>query len=1160
MRIKRLHVPSFGPFTDYEIDLAKGESDFHIIHGPNEAGKSSLLRAIRGLFFGIPERTADNFLHENSRLRIAADLEHLDGSSRYVQRRKGRKDTLLDVDNKALSDGELARYLGVVDEAYFDSMFGMDGASLRAGANELLRGEGKLGEALFSASLGGTPVERVLKGLQDEASDLFSGRARKLIRVGCGAILDHRKKAKEALLKPDEVEQVEREMGRLMKELRELREERSKKTSRKAWLERCRGALPTVGQLDQLRRRLEEMPDMPALPAAFPTEIREARDAWKRADEQEKFLLARIELQEARQSQCELNPEVLARQAEIEAIQSGVGAYRQDREDHANKAIEADQLKARIAVRCVELEISGSTEKLDPYRVTEPGFLAARQAADAHVATVADLQAARERLRVLEGEIEELKGRATSSTDEARLQALEAALRPASPLEARAVGLEARRTKVTELQQKLKSLHRKLSGVPNDFEQVCQLAIPLKSTIDQFRDDDGEARRQRVRLEADQVAKRAEIGKLSGEMERLVRQRDVPTLADLHQARVERDDTWKSVADAWRSNPPKSGSHAGEFLEKAYPGTVVRADEIADRLRLEAETVAQFEEKRLQHEQAERELKAIDEALALAQSSEAALAERWKNTWSGCGFVPMSPKEMSEWRGHWEEFERTWTEWSTSAASVTKDEEEIQAGAANLAEVLGSDESDFLSMLNLARAQVAQFTKAAGAVEESARLLDAKEKLHGRVKSEVAGLEEAESGALARWKTVATERNLPASLAPSNAVELLIARRELIRDHDRWLELKRDRATLLQRAEEFEARVGALAKTLALPSADAEVAESILRQALQKALAQQQRRDGLEEETENAKIERAEVARAVVSARAEFDAQLKKCAVTNDADLDGFLAGLEDRQSCQVKADDLRQVLAGIALGQTVEEFVAMVMAEDAGSLEAELVSLEEELSEMDERFEIVRGDLQREEGKRDEFERANDEAARQAQLADHVAAQVTRDAERFVRLQLAISILRSRIDRFREQNQGPFLERASVWFREITGGTFSGMTTAYDASDNPVIAGVRTGDSSAHGVTVEGMSEGTRDQLFLALRLAGLELHRKEYEPVPMVLDDLLVHFDDRRSANALSALSQLGRGSQVLLFTHHTHLVELARQTLGVSGFHLTELISLR
>ena len=48
MKIIQLNLLAFGHFTDTHIDLSNGEEGFHIIYGPNEAGKSSALRALQG--------------------------------------------------------------------------------------------------------------------------------------------------------------------------------------------------------------------------------------------------------------------------------------------------------------------------------------------------------------------------------------------------------------------------------------------------------------------------------------------------------------------------------------------------------------------------------------------------------------------------------------------------------------------------------------------------------------------------------------------------------------------------------------------------------------------------------------------------------------------------------------------------------------------------------------------------------------------------------------------------------------------------------------------------------------------------------------------------------------------------------------------------------
>src|SRR5262249_134083 len=82
--------------------------------------------------------------------------------------------------------------------------------------------------------------------------------------------------------------------------------------------------------------------------------------------------------------------------------------------------------------------------------------------------------------------------------------------------------------------------------------------------------------------------------------------------------------------------------------------------------------------------------------------------------------------------------------------------------------------------------------------------------------------------------------------------------------------------------------------------------------------------------------------------------------------------------------------------------------------------------------------------------------------------------------------------------------------------------------------------------VGVDGMSDGSHDQLYLALRLATLESWLQSHEPVPFIVDDILLNFDDRRATAALRALAELSRQTQVLFFTHHRPTIDLARAQL--------------
>jgi uncharacterized protein YhaN len=82
-------------------------------------------------------------------------------------------------------------------------------------------------------------------------------------------------------------------------------------------------------------------------------------------------------------------------------------------------------------------------------------------------------------------------------------------------------------------------------------------------------------------------------------------------------------------------------------------------------------------------------------------------------------------------------------------------------------------------------------------------------------------------------------------------------------------------------------------------------------------------------------------------------------------------------------------------------------------------------------------------------------------------------------------------------------------------------------------------------------MSDGTQDQLYLSLRLAALELYLESHEPMPLILDDLLITYDDARAAALLRQLTSTARLTQVIVFTHHRHLRELCEETLGKGQF---------
>jgi uncharacterized protein YhaN len=117
--------------------------------------------------------------------------------------------------------------------------------------------------------------------------------------------------------------------------------------------------------------------------------------------------------------------------------------------------------------------------------------------------------------------------------------------------------------------------------------------------------------------------------------------------------------------------------------------------------------------------------------------------------------------------------------------------------------------------------------------------------------------------------------------------------------------------------------------------------------------------------------------------------------------------------------------------------------------------------------------------------------------LADARAA-----AERYARV-----LLRAGIERFRREQQGPLLHAAGGHLAGLTAGRYARLIADQDAAGRVVLIAERDDGTEC---PVKALSEGTRDQLYLVLRVAAVEAHAARAEPLPFVADDLLVHFDD--------------------------------------------------
>lgn len=1165
MRFERFSIPAFGRFKNLELKFAPAAHDLQVIYGPNEAGKSTLLRAIRGLLFGIDARTQDNFLHDYDALLIGAEVSDGLGHKLSFYRRKGNRKTLLDANKQELPDDALAGYLGVVDASYFSTMFGMGSDELRERGRAVLAGNDKLGEVLFSASMGGTPVERVIASLREEAEKVFRGKAS--VNVSLRPALKEfdalMKASKEAIVKPDDWAKLEAEWSEAQEKKRTLSTTLTTLKTQHEWLTRCQDALPTMAMLDEAETQLNALTDVPSLTTialqqayAAIEQLRVARGDVKRLESDT------VRIKQARDG-CAVRPEILAASAAIEQLHQELGVYKQQRK--ASPALEAEVTALEQALRMgmVEFELSGDVAKIESLRLPKAAEAVFKESAKLLNLTRAKVEASRTKLAEVEAELA-VQEQHLRQLSEQGVESLRAALAETEGVAELLRAVPEAETRLRKEERAVASTHAMLFGAPKDFAATRALIVPGKAVL----------RRYQKELEA--VSEELRIGSLAKaaalDAERaandalaaLQRGRHIPSLDDLMAARAARDEAWRLVLQQL-DTASKGTENTASTARETFREALLQADAIADALHEHAQSVADAERFRHDAMCARRDINAAQSQLDNASVLQAEWQVRWVQEWQTCGIAigtetgARTTAEMEEWREQWLAFGDAFDAAQHSMEQLTQHRERIARAEAllSVAELGLTEEGNKITTLGLnallasARKRVQTADEAAGQRRAALRTVDDLRGKRAAMLAEQSLQDKALADAMSSWTGHCAMLGLPAETSPDAGLELATGRAKLVELAAQCAAKQRALNVMREAITGFETEARTTGDALGVTVASAEALEAALWQALVEARAAQARQD--EFSTQLTAVERSLAAARVAEDDALDSLTIAQqlAFVSEPEQLPAALEAIAKKASLIERAETMHASLRGQARGSNVEEFVTRVRAEEAATLSTRLSECVGEIAESSQQLEAQTEIVRLLDEQKAKYEQAADDAANHRQQAESKAASVINDAARFVRLQLAISLLERQIETFRKANQGPLLKRSGEIFARFTRNSFAGLGVAFEANDEPVLTGLR---SDGKSVRVEGMSEGTRDQLYLALRFAGLERHLTTHTAMPLILDDLFITFDDERAAAILPALAELSQKTQVLLFTHHQHLVELCQRVLpGQCALHV-------
>jgi uncharacterized protein YhaN len=1152
MRLLRLELLRYGHLSDVVLEFPAGPA-LHLVLGANEAGKSTALEAIGDALFGIPERSERAFQHPGPQLGIGFTLAAADGASTAFTRRKGRGDTLRDAAGRAVPDAVLRPFLGRVDRALFERSFGLDGTRLRQGADDLLRSDGELGAGLL-AGVGVPGVNAALARLEEQARALHGdGRGKRRLAAALDVCRKAQQAVSQAIVGSTEWKQAEGKREEATRALERARQEARDLSIENSRLERLRRVRPILAQLDPLREELAGIADAPDLPADAALKLRDMRESARAAQSDEEREASEARRLRAEQDGLVQDPAVLAEDATIDALAARRAIVAKEMLDLSGVQSKVGSLLASVAEAGRELGTEDAPETLCERVPTDAARRRAQRLITERATLVTQERAARDALakaqRRRETAAASLGAAAPPPSSLPLRRAIEAA-RGEGPLERDLLRVEAALARASgEAAIALEALPL-WSG---DAAALAACAVPIEAEVQEVAQRLAEAKAALAGTRADAAALAAEIATLEEEVTHLARGETVPTRDVIAEARAARDRAWRLIRQALAGGATPDAEAGPDMPQDALPETFEalrdRSDRLADLRADDAQRVVDYATKAARRDLLRERLPQTAAALATAEQGWSAAEHTWHALWAPAGLAPQGPAAMAEWRREREEVLRRAR--IEAEARAARDDLVVRRDVARAAlAAFLPDLAHARTLADLLAAAEVALEKAEQLEESHRDLVKALAQEDNRLpelNADLRGVADRLAALRPDWARAAASLAAPPDADAETLEAALAAWARIAEAAPAW----RGDA---QRVREMQASIQDFARSarevlgrLFEPPSDEPATVLVANLASRLAAARKARDDAesligriatLVEKAAQAKRKRD-------SAEADM-AALRALAGVSDAEaLDEAVARSERRARLAAELADLERSLLVQGDGLTEEVVRAEAMRIDSDAANARLDEIERDRDALNSRL----ADLGRGLAEADALLAAlrhGRDAAAHAQAAEDALAEARAAAEEYARLHLARTLLRAGIERFRQERQDPLLCRAGAHFAAVTAGRYVRLLAVPQDKGKVVLHAVRD-----HGTEcpMHALSEGTRDQLFLALRVAAVESHAAHAEPMPFIADDLLVHFDDTRAEAGLALLAELGRTTQVILFTHHEHLAALARRKAGVA-----------
>lgn len=1142
MRIENITLENFGVFRHRSFELRS--APLVVLYGANEAGKTTALNGIRQALFGF--KPSNNKYLTGQTMQASVDLTLQDGRELTFQRTKGRKDQIdAQLQGVAIDDSRFAEVYSNLNLESYQNLFGFSQEELRAGQAALQ--DAKLSEALAGGSFGGIHVLECLRNeLSESLADLYKSRGKNTpINQKLREIQDCKQELQSFQTSATEIQDLRKQLKQAIKQNDLLRDKATELLALRRRAERLQKALPSFEQFEVVRQELSEIDIPTGLDSTFVTQ-------WGDYAEQRKTLHQRVQklkdsLQKLKHELKRLggSSELLESEDLIESLGHQAQSISALREELSRLAKHSQASETKLQNLLDEIELGELPESTEGLQVSLPQKRRLQELARSYRSNRDEVLQLQGQLKAI-GEVGSELELDLPESDELNL--LKANLQQLQQLE-------------TQAQHRFEALEQAM-GDPEFLKLAQKLAEQLVAG-GQLQMQWQLPKPKRVEtlaaefLELDQLARQLEsdLAKLAAEQKQLETafshsnsQQHEESEALLRKLSVFSEQR-VGVINQWMdelSQPLIAASISPEQqIERLQE--LERIGQAADQARDEmievAEALAQVRQnqKRLEEirqRESELEIQRVD----LVERRQN-LHENWAAVLESLPLQEIAPDAFQDWMTDFE----SWRREQERQQGLRKELHRLRGQVRQLRERLIDDWPVALLGNEAAEQLFGQLQEWSESLrshqQESKRRADSarqKRKLESRLKD----LEAEQSKLTLEFSSWLKTTPVTFDCPPSDCEQLLAVLEGIHAESQKLLGMREEIDSGNAKLERFENEVAALRRQLeergVSKAADSHGREpevwmlSQLR-ALREIREERSKRIQLASDIEH----QTQMLGESEKQRETLDEKLAALCVTagsgSPAETQSLLERIHRAEQLRDRLGKHKAALMAHCGKADFEEFCSQLAENHPAQVEMELKENRQQLSLVDEQREEQQttiGQLQ------ERLEVLAQSSRYQSSLhkLQTLRGELAELSEQWVVTKLAQEMLSRSIDLFATENEPNLLRKAHGFLATLTGGRY--VTVEHEPGNKEKFF-VRNADGEAF--QPDRLSTGTREQLYLAIRMAFISEYCQSHEALPVVMDDCFVNFDDQRTEHALRAVAGWDEGVQTIILSCHRRLPEI-------------------